>query len=220
MFLCLSACAHRPERSVASNQAVIKFGEVDFKRSLVQVFPSDSTEETISYYLYVQLKDSSGNYIDCESADFSLKNKLGTDVPFKFERVFTGRYYLNIDKEEGNHWRYLDLFLHKRPLKEEFKLQFRKPHKAHSRITKIKVTPGKLVLLLRLADRNNIPVQMPDGPEILMDGDGQIEEIKHVREGVWEFTVIYPDENQILYFSVRGLGVSLRNLYRYQHIEK
>jgi hypothetical protein len=214
-------CTHpEPYRRVAEDLSEFHAGEVSFKRSVVQVFPSDQKDDVASYYLFVQLKDSEGRFVDAEKREFSLKTIRGQQVDFKFERVLPGRYYFMIEREEGHHWQELNLFFQGKPLKEQFKVQMAKASRSYSKITKVKNSDSRLILRLNLRDRQNKALELPEGPEIFLEGEAQVLEVAHTGEGIWEFTVVYPNENQIIYISVRANGVLLKHLYRYQHIEK
>jgi len=221
LLLLALGCSHpEPYRRIAEDLNEFRGGEVSFKKSMVQVFPSDQKDEIASYYLFVQLKDSEGRFVDAEKREFSLKTISGVEVDFMFERVLPGRYYLMIEREEGHHWQELNLFLHDKPLKEQFKVQMAKASRTHSKISKITNSHSRLILRLHLRDRQNKALELPEGPEIFLEGEGQVQEVIHTAEGVWEFSIVYPNENQIIYVSVRANGVYLRRLYRYQHIEK
>lgn len=158
--------------------------------------------------------------MDAEKREFSLKTILGEEVDFKFERVLPGRYYLMVEREEGHHWQELNLFVHGKPLKEQFKVQMAKASRTHSKIAKLRNSDSRLILRLSLRDRQNRALELPEGPEISLEGEGEVREVIHSGEGIWEFSIVYPNENQIIYVSVRANGVYLRRLYRYQHIEK
>lgn len=194
--------------------------EIDLKKSFVQIFPNIVSGEESWYYFYVVLKDHKGRYIDCPETDLSLKTISGKKVPFKLERILLGRYYVNLKRKPNMTTEELTFFVQGKPLKENFKLYFKRPEARHSKIVFVKKSSSKLTLELHLADKNKRPVDPPDVPEVILDGVGEIGTLKHIREGVWEFTVIYPDQNQIMYFSVRSMGVYLSNLFRYQHVEK
>jgi hypothetical protein len=220
LFIVL-ACSHQsPYRRVAQDLSEFRVGEVSFKRSLVQVFPSDTENNFVSYYLFVQLKDSEGRFVDAERREFSLRTHTGEEINFKFERVLPGRYYLTLEKEESRHWKKLNLYLQDKPLKEQFKVQMVKASETYSKMTKVKNSDNRLVLRLNLRDQHNKPLELPEPPEIFLEGDGEMPGIIHTGEGVWEFTIIYPNHNQIIYVSARANGFLLKRLYRYQHIEK
>jgi hypothetical protein len=75
-------------------------------------------------------------------------------------------------------------------------------------------------LRLTLRDRRNLPVEMQQSPEIILEGIGEVSGLKMVKAGVWEFTISYPEVNQILYVSLRANGVKIERLFRFQHVEK
>jgi hypothetical protein len=136
------------------------------------------------------------------------------------EQSLDGRYYITIEKTSEFSSAEMDIFLKGRPLKEQFKLSMHYPDQKNSSIKMIKNSNNILVFRLRLADKNNRLVEIPDRPEIILEGVGNVDDLRHVSEGTWEFSVIYPEENQIMYFSVRAMGVYLSNIFRYQHVEK
>lgn len=220
-IILLTSCASQEQvRSIASSEAVVRLAEIDYGKSIVQIFPAGTKNDLLSYYLYVQLKDEKGLYVDCDPADFGIKIGKDRKVDFKVERLLTGRYYLSLEKTDGLDSKHMDLLVKGRALKEQFQLQLKVPHKGHTKLKQVSNAAHVLTLELRLADQKNAPVELPEPPEILMDGHGSLSEMRHIGEGVWQFQVNYPDENQIIYFSVRAMGVMLPNLFRFQHIEK
>lgn len=221
LLIFLIGCAsERPVRKIASVDTIVKIGQVDLKKSSVQIFPAVAADDGLWYYFYVQLRDTDGKYIDADPSDIGLKTDKGKPVPFKLERLLVGRYYLTLEKTADISSVQMDFFIQGKKLKEQFKMQMRLPDKAHSKITIVKNTIERITFRLRLADKLNQPVEIPDRPEIILEGVGSVENIKHVHEGIWEFSLIYPNENQIMYFSVRAHGVYLNKLFRYQHVEK
>jgi hypothetical protein len=208
------------ERKMAAISKVEKPAVFDPKQSWVNIFPAVVESDGLWYFFYVQLKDTEGKYIDCDPSEIALKTTSGKDIAFGFQRSFVGRYYLTLEKTALITSAEMDFFVKGKALKEQFKLNLGHPDKAHTKITILKHEQNKITFRLRLADKANQPVDLPEHPEVLMDGQGSIEDMKHVKEGVWEFSLIYPEENQIMYFSVRAQGVYLSNIFRYQHVEK
>jgi hypothetical protein len=218
ILLCSCSTSNRPDRSIASPP--VRVLDIDLQKSDVQIFPVVASEDGLWYYFYVQLKNKSGVYIDCEASDVVLKTTTGKELEFKFERLLLGRFYITLEKTAGIDSSQIDFFVNGKALKEKFKLHVRFPDKDQSKITKISNENNKLIFQLRLLDKSGRPVELIDKPEIIMEGMGNIEEIRKLNDGLWEFSVIYPDENQIMYFSVRAQGVYLQKIYRHQHVEK
>jgi hypothetical protein len=187
---------------------------------MVQIFPSRDPDQNLAFYLFVQLKDDRGRFVDCPREDLSLVSSKGSKVLFRIERLQIGRYYLFIDNEEPIKSNQIDLLVQGKPLKELLKLHIQLPHKSHTILKKVRNTHHQLTLELRLADKDNRPVMGPEDPEILIEGYGIIHNLLPISEGVWQFTVDYPEENQIMYFSIRSMGILFKDLYRFQHIEK
>jgi hypothetical protein len=224
LILLVTSCATQaPVRNIASVPKPLRIekpAELDLKKSNVLIFPAIADGDGLWYFFYVQLKDSNGKYIDCMPSEIGLKTHKGKDIPFKFQKVLTGRYYLTLEKTADISSGQLDIFIRGKALKEQFQLHMGHPDKAHTKISVIQNTRNKLTFRLRLADKMNQPVVAPEQPEILLEGQGAIDEMVHIQEGVWEFSIIYPEGNQIMYFSVRAQGVYLANIFRYQHVEK
>lgn len=224
ILLSFSCASQKPERKIASipkiNKAFKVPGIMDRQKSLVQIFPAVAADSGIWYFFYIQLKDSKGHFVDCDPSDLSLKTTKGKEIPFKYERLFTGRYYLTIEKTVEFNSGQLDFFIKGKPLNEQFQLSMRQPDRTKSTIKILRNEHNEITFQLRLNDSSNAPVDTPDRPEILLEGLGSVENVKHISEGVWEFSVIYPEENQIMYFSIRAQGVYLGKLFRYQHVEK
>lgn len=221
IFSLYSCSSQGPARKIASyEEPKQKLGEVDFTRSKVLIYPAKEMEEDISYYLFLELKNSDGKFIDCDQKDLSVRDKKGKKIDYEFHRALVGRYYLKIEKEEDVKAKHIDLYYKDKTLKEQFQVHLNKPHKSHTKLSLVTNEQYRLTLRLRFADKNNNPVELPEAPELWIDGQGIIENVKHLKEGVWEFSILYPDENQIMYISARAMGVSFRNLYRFQHIEK
>lgn len=199
---------------------MMRFGEIDLKRSEVQIFPAVASESGVWYYFYVQLKDQNGNYVDCEPGDISLTTSKGEPIFFEYERQLPGRYYLTVEKTPAVSSHQLNFYIQDKPLKEKFKLHFTLPSKTKSKISVLEKRNHYLKLQLKLVDENNKPVQMPDQPDVMFEGLGYVEDFKQVGEGVWQFRVIYPDDNQIMYFSVRAMGVFMPKIFRYHHVQE
>lgn len=217
----LCSCAHQaPERKTASAEIAERLGHVDHKRSLVQIYQAQEGRKENAFYLYVQLRDKKGRFVDAKPSEFNLKNRKGSKIDFDFERFLVGRYYLIIPKSEKIESHEIDLLVQGKMLKEQFKLQMKRPHEKYTKLKVLKNKRHKMMFELRLADNKNRPVEAPEAPELLIDGPGTVVEVKHIREGIWQITVSYPDENHITYFGVRSMGITFQKLYRYQHIEK
>ena len=216
----LTACASDPEKMVRKIASVPPPAIYDHSKSLVNIFPAVAADEGIWYYFYVQTKDTLGRFIPIDPKEIEIKTRKGRKVPFKVEQLLTGRYYLTLEKTTDFSSAELDIFVRGKALKEQFKLNMRHPDQKNSSIKIVKNSRNTLVFRLRLADKKNQPVEIPDKPEIILEGIGNVEDLRHVSEGTWEFSIIYPEQNQIMYFSVRAMGVYLSNIYRYQHVEK
>lgn len=209
----LASSSPRPVSSPKSTQ-------IDFSRSIVKIFPAVANNDGIWYFFYIQLKDNRGNFIDCDPSEISIKTHKEEEVGFTFQKLLTGRYYLTIEKTALISSTQLNVFIRDKQLKGKFKLYQDVPVRGTSSLRILRNDSNILTIELRLSDKDKRPIETFETPEILLDGEGEIEELRPISEGLWQFRVIYPEENQILYFSVRSQGVLLPNLLRFQHVEK
>lgn len=219
LFLIMSCASEKSLRRPASEHTVFKVGEVNQKRSSVQIFPSVAADQTLWYYFFVQLKDENGKFIDTEIDDIVISSK-GKKLKFSADRLLTGRYYLLVEKTADISSTELAISVQGKSLKTQHKLNLRQPVKSHSSLKLLKNESNRLTFRLRLADKKNQPVEMPDRPDIDIEGEANVEDLVHLGEGIWEFSVLYPEDNQILYISVRAMAVKFNRMYRYQHVEK
>ncbi|HXH75525.1 MAG TPA: hypothetical protein VNJ08_11200 [Bacteriovoracaceae bacterium] len=219
LFLC--ACSQVPLiRGPASIETSVFVSEFDPKKSSVKVFPSHINDKNFRYYLYVELKDSNGQFVDCESGEIQLKQENGKKVHFELKRVLRGRYYLTLNENAQTKDVKLNLFVRKIQLKQEMKLFLKKADRNKSWVKAIRAERNGLKMKLFLGDAKGKPVELPTPPEILLNGAGEIENLVHVGAGTWEFDLIFPNSNQIIYISVRAHGKYMADMFRIQHIEK
>ncbi len=211
------ASQKKVERAPASVSSV-SVAEIDYLKSTVQIFPGEAGG-AVTPYLYVQLRDIAGNYADSDPESFRIQGKHGEQISFRVDRLLTGRYYLLIDNVEGIKSSEIDLYLDEKPLKHQVKFRLARPHRSTSHLRIITNTNNRLTLQLELRDENGRPVELPESPEILDDNLTQLESIEHLGAGVWKIVLLYPQDNCILYLSVRAMGTVLPNLLRHQHIE-
>jgi hypothetical protein len=215
----LISCSSPPQVRFPASESLQRLGTSDIKRSGVQIFlASENTE--FAFYFYVQLKDAAGNYVDTRQEDFILKTNRGRRVDFQFERLQVGRYYLSVHRRSAPDSSRVDLYLQGKVLRDQFHVSAQRPHHHHVTLKLFDNKDHRLTFELRLADKKNLPVEVPETPEILIEGQGSVESIDRVGQGVWRFVLHYPEENQILYLGIRTMGLTFQNLYRYQHVEK
>lgn len=217
LLFCIGCSSPQAFRKIASDN-LERYGDVDIARSNIRLLPEFNDSEGDGYRFYIQLRDGKGKFVDCAYNEIIL-SKNGNSIPFKFERILTGRYYLIIKKEDLAR-RNIKLHLQGQTFNDDLESLLTYPHKKNSQIKLISNSAHMIRLQLHLADEMNRPIVINESPEIILEGLGTIGDLKQVRNGVWEFSVLYPDDNQIMYFSVYACGVFLPKIYRYQHVEK
>lgn len=219
ILLSASCATESPVRNPSSLDTLVEKGVIDPSKSVVQVFPPYEQSGKIFSYLFVQIKDADGRYIDCVSDEVRISDQKKKTVSFKYERLSKGKFYLILEKADLRHDA-IDIVIQGKPLMSKLRLYARTPHMRHSSLRILEESAHKLTLELRLKDENNEIVELPGSPEILVDGPVSLSSLTPTGPGIWTFSVEYPDENQIIYFSVKAHGATLPQLFRFQHVEK
>ena len=211
---CASERANRKISSVIYSSA--ENDRIDFKQSRVQTFPS--TDD--SYLFYVHLKNKFGIDTDCDISEISLKTIDGKSLEFKYEMLQAGRFYLRVLNSSQVRSDQISIFIQGKLLNQGIPLKMPRPDLKNSSLKILRNENNIIVFQLRLADSRNNLIDTINDPEIIMEGLATMEGLRRISKGIWEYSVVYPEDNQIMYFSVRSQGVYFHNLLRYQHVEK
>ncbi len=189
---------------------------------MVRLFPPENEDGILHYYFYLQLKNKVGRYTDVEERDIELKQDKSEKVDFKLVRQLRGRYYLKVDTTKEFSQKQLDVYVHGKLMKEQFKLSMAPVDKKMTKLKLLSKRKHRAKFQLNLNDKTGKGVEIPTTPEIIVDPDGlaEIEDMVHVKQGVWEFTMTYPEHNVVLYLNVRAHGVYVEKLFRFHHVEK
>jgi hypothetical protein len=218
--LFLYACSQGALRSPASPEADYLQGGIDSEKSSIKIFPPEIYGSNFRYYFYLELKDDHGKYVDCDLSEVVLKEASGQQLAFKFERSSRGRYYLSVEDVATNDNLTLDLFIQDMPFRKQVKLVSKKADRNKSWLRVVATERDGLKLRLFLGDSNGEAINVPSEPEIIIDGDAQMKNLEQVGDGTWEFSLVYPNTNQVIYISARVHGIFMANMYRIQHVEK
>lgn len=193
----------------------MEIGEVDIKLSKVKIY-SDSGHPDLHHF-YLEIRNSGKMLVDVELRDIVIKEGR-KPLNIYIRRISVGRYEVEVDKPNLN-FSALKFTIQEKPLKHQL-VRLKKPVRENSSIVIISNENHRFKARLTLKDKNGSSFEVPHIPEIIFAGIGDVSELKSVRPGVWEFEIIYPEDNQIIYLSVRANGVLLYKLLRYQHVEK
>lgn len=218
LFL-VTACSNVVVRNPASLETEHKFGEVDFLKSKVKIFPPEIDKKVFRKFFYLELKDADGKFIDVKEREIKLLHN-DSPVSTKVERTLRGRFYVTLEGLVDHLERKIDLYVKNRPMTKDLKVVFKKASRRYSKIKILHPQAKGKRMQLFLADSNGKPLEIPSKPEIIIEGQGEVEDLEHIGEGKWEFDLVFPDTNSIIYISVRAHGVYLESLFRIQHIEK
>jgi hypothetical protein len=211
----LIACAHAPERNIASFE-VITLGEVDSTQSSVRLFPNTTGHPDLHHF-YLELRNSNNKLVDIELNDISLKLEKNSPSIY-LKRISVGRYQMEVS-DHIPHFKKLKFVVQNKIIKYTI-VRKQKPVKANSKIKLISNTDNKLKFHVYLNDEKNSVVILETSPDIILDGLGGLSKPFKLEDGAWEFVIDYPEMNQVLYISIRANGIMLEKLYRHQHIEK
>lgn len=214
------SCSRIPIREIASVDSDYNCGEVNLKNSSVRLFRPEVKEEISLYNFYLQLKNSHGEYVDCESKSLVLKNKKREKIPFVLERSLKGRYYISVKVNSNKISDKLDFFIDGRLLKEHLKMALKHPDPKFSKIKILNKKLNEFHMELYLGDSKGKPIQTSTAPEFIVEGHASVEDVRMISKGVWEFNLVYPERNEIIYISVRANGTYLERMFRIQHIER
>jgi hypothetical protein len=207
-------CTHQPYREPAGANDELALGSIDITKSVIRLF-EDSQLGDDEYAFYIEALDQDSNHIDVLEHDLKIFHS-GRTIPFSLERVSRGHFILSLEifSLKG-----LKIFIQGRQVKDHFK-KLPAPIRQHSSINILKKNDNELKLILILKDKNNQPVISPISPDIIIEGFGQIEDLKQGQEGIWTFNLVFPEQNQVLYLSVRSNGGYLPKIFRFHHVEK
>ncbi len=223
LLILFVSCAHhyhdRPDRAPSSEAQILRYGDHDSALSSVKQFPPKYGEKTTQNYFFVELKDTSGSYVDRDLNEFEIKVKTKI-IPVKVQRVLRGRYYVILDSDKNISMGQLDFYVSGMKLRESFRVGLKPPHVKHTKMLKLRAGRSFAKLELHLKDEKGKFVETPEAPEFILETDVEIRNLEHMGNGIWQITLRYPYGNQLFYISVRSHGVEFKNLFRFQYIDK
>lgn len=169
---------------------------------------------------YLRLKDDEDQDTDINSSAIELKDRANQIIPFKLEREKVGHYYLALENTPQP-WQFpLRLFYQQQAFKDQLNCYTLKADARQSKIQILEKAPHELSLELLLKDSKGNIIQMNELPEIILEGAGEVQELRAMSPGRWQFKILYPDDNEIMYFSVRTNNAYLERIFRLQFIAK
>lgn len=213
------ACAGQPiNRGPASIDTDEFYGEADYSLSNVKLFPPEREGNSYHHFFYVELRNKKGQFVDVDSREIRLRTKTGKGPQFSVSRLLRGRYYIAVDSRDKLSYSDFDFLLQGKLLKEQVKLNFQEVSPRHTWIKSVSKYGHRMKMRLFLGDSRGKAIDFPSPPELILDGNGFIEDLTRVSAGTWEFDLLLPDQNEIVYISLRAHGKYLERLYRLQHI--
>lgn len=222
IFIFFNCAGVKPKRVPATVDTNFFFDEIDAKKSQVKLFPPEFENGLFHYYFYVQIKNKLGRFTDIEEHDIELRVGKNEKMEFRLERQLRGRYYVKVDSLKELSQKQLDFYVMGKLLKDQYKLSMVTVDKTTTKLKLLSNRKHRAKFQLFLGDKSGKGVEIPSTPEIILEpgGIGEIEDLVHVKQGIWEFTMTYPEHNSIIYINVRAHGLYIEHLYRFHHVEK
>jgi hypothetical protein len=213
--LFLNACTSFHKNPVPFPPVVKSLGKVDPQLSLVKLYRPDAFNDEQRFFL--ELKNSKNTKVDVNDKEIVVKY-LKTKPPFKVYWVSQGQYQLEFSQEFED-LKQVKFLVQGKKLKHEL-VSFKKPAQSRSKLMLLRKRDHEISMRLILQDKKGAKVETQAPPEIILEGLGEVSSLNLIQNGIWDFTVGMPEENQIIYLNVRANGVQFDRFFRYQHIEK
>lgn len=207
-------CSHTPVRSPSAVDEKLTLGEFDLKKSVIRLF-EDSQLGDDEFAFYIEAKNENSSLIDFTEDELKITHS-GHIIPFSLQRLSRGTYILSLEIFSLNG---LKIFVQNKQIKHNFS-KLPAPSKHYSSMLILKQKDHELKLQLTLRDKHNRPVISPISPDILIDGLAKVEDLKEIGPGEWSFRLIFPEQSQVFYLSVRSNGGYLAKIFRFHYVEK
>jgi hypothetical protein len=217
-LILLSCSTYRQERTLASLEDGLDI--FDPVKSVIQIHYPNRLPKEAAPYLYLRVKNSNGRFIHLNCAEVSLKTSKGLGLPFEWLELDQGHYYITFKNDQKVEVENLRVFVQGQLLSGKILPKKELPDPVNTKIDLYKKELNAIWLRMRIRDNKNRPILLDDPPELILDGYGRIGKIQQLSGGDWEFEVILPPEDQIIYLSVRIMGQHFKNILRHQHLEK
>jgi hypothetical protein len=215
LFIFLIACADVPVRHPATVSNAL-YGDVDHSYSVVKTFPKDQEQDGEQSF-YLELRNKEKQFIDVNFEQIIVKSPAA-NLNFSLQRLGRGRYEIKINQEDLE-FKNLRFEVQNKEIKHSLN-RLSRPSKKHSQLKIIANPEYNLWLELNLRDLKGHPLDLSYLPEVIVEGEAVMSDIRQTKKGTWHIQMTYSEGNQILYFSVRANGVKLERLLRFQHVEK
>lgn len=212
LLLLMSCSSPKLQRSIASVEE--EFGEVSLVHSKARIYPS-SENGTLKYYIFLQLRDADGQAVNAYPSQIILQTALGNKIKYSYQKSGLGGYYLSLPNFHQSEIRVIigSALLTKLKIHEKSKL-------LSSEIRLIRRSAYRATFQFRILDEFKNKVEISESPDIVIDNQsGLVEEVRQVNKSTWKFDLVYPDENQLIYISVRSNGRLFPNIFRFQYLE-
>lgn len=185
----------------------------------VKLFPEFDDNTLMAYHLSVKLKNSEGFATDCNETEFRVTDQAQNPLKFIVKKLEAGSYFLTLSSDVSTSTSDLIVWIGEKT-KKKFSLAKKLPDKSHTKLNLIQYDNNRLYFHLTILDKKLNPVILDGPPELIIEGDAKLIDMLSVTDGEWIITIDFPQENQILYISMRISGVYFSKIFRFQHVEK
>ena len=211
LFILVGCASHRAPEVPPP----VVIGKMASAKSRVQIFLADERDEKQKFYLI--LRDDKDQKIEIEESSLLITSKQGKVPKYKFERISKGRFQV-LFNEKIPKVSHLKFSVQGIPLKKSIENRH-KPEPIKGKIVLVSKGDHEVTLKLSLQNMRGESLETDGPPGTVIEGGGTLSELKRLQKGLWEIKVSLPEENVIIYVSIRTNGAHLDHLFRYQHIE-
>lgn len=213
-------CAGKVIQTRQPSSETIQSSEIDIQTSTIKFFSPHKTKQGFDFYLLIELFDADHRVVDAKPDNFVLKNNNRLIPNIEIKKMAVGKYYFIFKSKEIQGSLNLRVFFKSILIKEFSSISLASLDREKSTIAPLHPLEDGMKFRLILKDKKFRNISLGMDPEIVVTGLASVENLEEVEPGVWEFDVIFPNESQFIYISVRAHGELIKNWYRLHYIEK
>lgn len=211
----------QPSRQPAQSTDTVVDVSFDSSQSILKIFPLEKFNNGFNFYIYLEARDINRNLINLMTDKIVVKNGKVTLKDIEVHQHSKGRYYLSFFRKISNNQLNIKVFINNSLIKSFNPISLSAVDDSKLFIKTIGHVQDGLRMRLILLDKSSRPIRLVSEPEILVTGNNaEIVDLKEVSHGIWDFNLMYPKMNQVIYLSIRAHGDFWGNIFRLQHVEK
>jgi len=207
-------------RLPANDQGIAISSEIDLSQTTLKIFPPEIESHYFKFHFYFETRNIHHQFIDFNPEDLKIVSHRKKILKFDLQKIAVGKYYLNFRHAINGSELGLSFFLRNKLIYNLPRFSLSLVDRSRSWVKSLGMIQDGLRLRLFLSDADGREIKTLVPPEIMVSGEAEVIDLRQIAGGLWEFTLIYPNYNQIIYLSVRTQGSFIGQMYRLRHIEK